>query len=223
LPGIAAVVLAPDLAKPDQAYPTMMKLLPSGILGLVFAALVAAIVASLASKINSVATIFTLDFYAKSRPQADQKKLVRVGRIAAFVAVALAILTAKPLLGSFDQGFQYIQEFTGFFTPGIVVIFMLGLFWKRANEAGALAAAIGSFALSIAFKLAWPELPFIDRIGLVFVLSLLLAVAVSLLTPALPARDHIRTDDVGYGTPMSFNAGAIGVVAILAALYALFW
>jgi SSS family solute:Na+ symporter len=223
VPGIAAVVLAPDLAKPDQAYPTMMQLLPSGVLGLVFAALVAAIVASLASKINSVATIFTLDFYAKSRPQADQQKLVRVGRITAAVAVVLGIVTARPLLGSFDQGFQYIQEFTGFFTPGIVVIFMLGLFWKRANEAGALSAAIGSFALSILFKLAWPALPFIDRVGLVFLLSLLLAVGVSLVTPAVPGRDHIRTDDVRYGTPASFNMGAVGVVAILVALYTLFW
>ncbi len=223
VPGIAAVVLAPGLAKPDQAYPTMMTLLPTGVLGLVFAALVAAIVASLASKINSVATIFTLDFYAKWRPQAEQKQLVRVGRIAAFVAVVLAILAARPLLGGFDQAFQYIQEYTGFFTPGIVVIFMLGLFWKRANEAGALAAAIGSFALSVVLKLAWPALPFIDRVGLVFVLSLLLAVGVSLATPAAPGRDLIRTDDVGYGTPMSFNIGAVGVMAILVALYAVFW
>ncbi|HEY0335065.1 MAG TPA: sodium/sugar symporter [Stenotrophomonas sp.] len=223
VPGIAAVVLAPDLAKPDQAYPTMMKLLPTGVLGLVFAALVAAIVASLASKINSVATIFTLDFYAKMRPQADQKRLVRVGRIAAFVAVLLAIVTARPLLGSFDQGFQYIQEFTGFFTPGIVVIFMLGLFWKRANEAGALTAAIGSFVLSIVFKLAWPSLPFMDRVGVVFLVSLLAAVVVSLLTPPAPTRDMIRTDDVAYDTSVSFNVGAIGVVAILVALYTLFW
>jgi SSS family solute:Na+ symporter len=116
LPGIAAVMLAPGLEKPDQAYPSMMALLPSGVLGLVFAALIAAIVASLASKINSVATIVTLDFYAKARPQADQARLVRVGRIAAIIAIALAILTARPLLGSFDQGFQYIQEYTGFFT-----------------------------------------------------------------------------------------------------------
>ncbi|KRG40726.1 sodium transporter [Stenotrophomonas panacihumi] len=223
VPGIAAVVLAPDLAKPDQAYPTMMQLLPSGILGLVFAALVAAIVASLASKINSVATIFTLDFYAKSRPQADQKHLVRVGRIVAIVAVIVGILTARPLLGGFDQGFQYIQEFTGFFTPGIVVIFMLGLFWKRANEAGALTAAIGSFVLSIVFKLAWPSLPFMDRVGVVFLASLVAAVAVSLATKAQPGRDMIRTDDVRYGTPMSFNMGAVGVIAILVALYTAFW
>ena len=223
LPGIAAVMLAPGLDKPDQAYPTMMRLLPTGILGLVFAALVAAIVASLASKINSIATIFTLDFYAKMKPQADQQKLVRVGRITAIVAVLLGILAAKPLLGSFDQAFQYIQEYTGFFTPGIVVIFVLGLFWKRANEAGALAAAIGSFVLSIVLKLAWPELPFIDRVGLVFLLALALAVVVSLLTRHAPEKDIIDTRNVDYTTGTVFNMGGIAVLAILAALYALFW
>ena len=216
-------MLAPDLAKPDQAYPTMMGLLPSGILGLVFAALVAAIVASLASKINSVATIFTLDFYAKSRPQADQARLVRVGRIAAASSVLLAILTARPLLGSFDQAFQYIQEYTGFFTPGIVVIFLLGLFWKRANEAGALAAAIGSFALSIALKTLAPAVPFMDRMGMVFLLALALAVGVSLATRNAPEKDVIRTDDVDYRTGSTFNIGAIAVLAILVALYTLFW
>ena len=223
VPGIAAVMLAPGLETPDQAYPTMMRLLPTGILGLVFAALVAAIVASLASKINSVATIFTLDFYAKGKRQHDETQLVRVGRIAAAVTVVLGILAAKPLLGSFDQAFQYIQEYTGFFTPGIVVIFLLGLFWKRANEAGALAAAIGSFVLSVVLKLAWPALPFIDRVGLVFLLALALAVGVSLATPAAPAKDVVRTDDVVYATSSSFNVGAIAVVAILVALYALFW
>ncbi|MET0718589.1 MAG: sodium transporter, partial [Pseudoxanthomonas sp.] len=223
LPGIAAVMLAEGLEKPDQAYPTMMRLLPTGILGLVFAALVAAIVASLASKINSVATIFTLDFYAKGKRQHDEDRLVRVGRIAAVVAVMLGILTARPLLGSFDQAFQYIQEYTGFFTPGIVVIFVLGLFWKRANEAGALAAAIGSFVLSIALKLAWPSLPFIDRVGLVFLLALALAVGVSLLTRKADGKDFIRTDDVDYRTSTMFNMGALAVVAILVALYATFW
>ncbi|TXH77107.1 MAG: sodium transporter [Lysobacteraceae bacterium] len=223
LPGIAALMLAPNLDKPDQAYPSMMSLLPPGVLGLVFAALIAAIVASLASKINSISTIFTLDFYAKRATGADQARLVKVGRIAATVAIVLAVLTAKPLLGSFDQGFQYIQEYTGFFTPGIVVIFVLGLFWKRANEAGAITAAVGSFALSIALKLAWPSLPFMDRVGLVFLLALALAVAVSLMTRSRGDANRIRTDDVSYGTGMSFNAGAVGVIAILVALYAAFW
>jgi len=223
LPGIAAVLLAPNLPKADQAYPAMMALLPTGILGLVFAALIAAVVASLASKINSIATIFTLDFYAKSNIAHDQAHLVKVGRIAAAVAITLGIATAKPLLGSFDQAFQYIQEYTGFFTPGIVVIFVLGLFWKRANEPGALAAAIGSFGLSIVLKLGWPSLPFMDRVGLVFLLALGLAVATSLLTRSATASDLIRTDDVSFATPPRFNIAAVGIVAILIALYATFW
>jgi solute:Na+ symporter, SSS family len=226
LPGIAAVMLAKDLEAPDKAYPTMMALLPTGLLGLVFAALVAAIVASLASKINSIATIFTLDVYAKFAHTGDkpsEQKLVRVGRITAFVAVIAAVLSAKPLLGSFDQAFQYIQEYTGFFTPGIVVIFMLGLFWKRANEAGALAAAIGSFGLSIALKFGWPSLPFMDRVGLVFLLALVLAVVVSMLGKAAPEKDFIRTNDVSYATTAGFNFASLGVVAILVALYAAFW
>ena len=223
LPGIAALMLVPDLDKPDQAYPKMMALLPTGVLGLVFAALIAAIVASVASKINSVSTIFTLDLYNKRGKQHDEAHLVKVGRIAATAAIVLAVFTAKPLLGSFDQAFQYIQEYTGFFTPGIVVIFMLGLFWKRANEAGAIAAAVGSFALSIVLKLAWPELPFMDRVGLVFLLALALAVIVSLTLRASADPNRIRTDDVRYATSGSFNVGAVGVIAILVALYAAFW
>jgi solute:Na+ symporter, SSS family len=221
VPGLAAVLLAPDIPRPDAAYPAMMALLPAGILGLVFAALIAAIVSSLASMTNSISTIFTLDLY---RPRdRDQKRLVRTGRIVTVVAMALAVLAARPLLGSFDQAFQYIQEYTGFFTPGIVAIFLLGLFWKRANEAGALAAAIGSFGLSIVLKLAWPALPFIDRVGLVFLLAVALGMAVSLATRRAEGRDFIRTDDVDYSTRTSFNLGAAAVAAILVALYAAFW
>ncbi|BAW00311.1 sodium/sugar symporter [Lysobacter enzymogenes] len=223
VPGIAAVMLAPGLQRSDDAYPAMMALLPPGVLGLVFAALVAAIVASLASKINSVATIFTLDFYAKRHPQADERRLVRVGRIAAAVAIVVAILTARPLIGGFDQGFQYIQEYTGFFTPGIVVIFLFGLFWKRSNEAGALAAAVGSFALSVALKLAWPELPFVNRVGVVFLLAAALAAGVSLATAPPAARDRIRHDGVSYATAPAWNMAALAVLAILIALYAAFW
>lgn len=223
LPGLAAVVLAPGLAKPDQAYPAMMGLLPSGFLGLVFAALIAAIVASLASKINSVSTIFTLDLYAGWKPDASQAHLVRVGRIVATIAVLLAALTAKPLLGHFDQAFQYIQEFTGFFTPGICVIFLLGLFWKRASEAGALTAAIGSALLSLLFKLYWPALPFMDRVGLVFLLSLATAVIVSLLRPASQDGNRIDVRSIDYRTSRGFNIAAVGIVLVLAALYVTWW
>src|SRR5258708_23883350 len=103
LPGIAALALAPNLPRPDQAYPHLMAMLPSGLLGLVFAALIAAIVASMGSKINSIATIFTMDVYKPLRPQTSQQRLVLIGRITAVVALAVAILMARPLLGSFDQ------------------------------------------------------------------------------------------------------------------------
>jgi SSS family solute:Na+ symporter len=232
LPGIAAVMLAPDLAKPDEAYPTMMRLLPTGLLGLVFAALIAAIIASTASKINSIATIFTLDLYAKFRPQpseaenggaGDDRHLVKVGRITAVAAIVIAILAARPLVGSSEQAFQFIQEFTGFFTPGITVIFLVGLFWKRANEAGAIAAAVCSVLLSYVLKVATPDLPFIDRMGVVFLASLALAVIVSLVTRSRGDTDTIETRDVSYATSTGFNIGALGVVLILIALYASFW
>ena len=121
LPGVAAAILAPDLAAPDRAYPTVMNLLPSGILGLVFAALIAAIVSSLASMMNSISTIFTMDLYRNFKPgEESEGELVRTGRIASFSAIVIAMILARPLLGNFPQAFQYIQEFTGFFTPASV-------------------------------------------------------------------------------------------------------
>ena len=230
LPGIAAVLLAPGLPKPDEAYPTMMRLLPTGLLGLVFAALIAAIIASTASKINSIATIFTLDVYAKMKgqvgkegQQGQERHLVLVGRIAAIVAIVIAILTAKPLVGASEQAFQFIQEFTGFFTPGITVIFLLGLFWKRANEAGVICAAVASVLLSWLFKAEWTSLPFMDRMGVVFLIALALAVVVSLVTPAKAGADTIETGDVTYATKAGFNIGATAVCLVLVALYATWW
>jgi len=255
LPGIAAVMLAPDLTKPDEAYPTMMRYLPSGILGLVFAALMAAVVASTASKINSIATIFTLDLYAKytgrssrasldvegegtapgaasvGAPQApptggiaeNEKHLVFVGRVSASVATVLALVTARPLLGKSDQAFQFIQEFSGFFSPGIVVIFLLGLFWKRASEAGALGAAVASVAFSYLFKAFMPELPFMDRMGIVFLASLVIAVVLSFAMPAAAGKDRITTEGVSYRTTAGFNVASFAVIAILIALYATWW
>ncbi|BCA61279.1 sodium transporter [Sphingomonas sp. HMP9] len=235
LPGIAALLLAPNLAKPDEAYPTMMALLPTGLLGLVFAALIAAIIASTASKINSIATIFTLDIYAKYRGvrtdaehgtgahDANERHLVKAGRIAAVVAIVIAVSTARPLVGASEQAFQFIQEFTGFFTPGITVIFLLGLFWKRANEAGAITAAVSSVVLSWVLKEVWGTLPFMDRMGAVFLAALVLAVIVSLLVPQRRGADTITTADVDYTTQASFNMGAGAVVLILIALYATWW
>ncbi|HZU62929.1 MAG TPA: sodium/sugar symporter [Novosphingobium sp.] len=228
LPGIAAVLLTPNLAKPDQAYPAMMHLLPSGLLGLVFAALTAAIIASTASKINSIATIFTLDLYRrKIAPAASEAQLVRVGRIAACVATALGILAARPLLGGLDQAFQYIQEFSGFVTPGITVIFLTGLFWPRATEAGALAGAVASVVLSALFRFggiaALAAVPFMNRMGIVFAASLALTVVVSLARPA-PAREGPGImAGVHFGTSRGFAFASALVVAILVVLYAVWW
>lgn len=227
LPGMAALVLAPNLSAPDQAYPTMMNLLPAGLKGLVFAALIAAIVASLASKINSISTIFTLDLYAKANKGATDQHLVLVGRIAAFAAMAIGILVARPLLGGFSQAFQFIQDFTGFFTPSIVVIFILGLFWKRASEAGALTAAIGGVALS--GVMWWLDregiftLPFMNRVGVVFVVALVAAIAVSLFSPPKEGTMQIKLDGVSYKTSLGFNVAGAGVIAFLIAVYAIWW
>jgi len=242
LPGIAAVVLEPDLVKPDEAYPAMMSLLPVGLLGLVFAALIAAIIASTASKINSIATIFTLDIYAKfkdAKPlaandtddRAQQAHLVLVGRIAATIAIILAMLTARPLLGSLDQAFQYIQEFSGFVTPGITVIFLLGLFWRGATEAGALTGAVASVVLSFVFWFpadmggieALNAVPFMNRMMIVFLASLALAVAVSLARPAQRESNRIRMDGVSFATTAGFNIAGVAIIAILIALYATWW
>jgi len=223
LPGIAAVVLYPTLTTPDQAYPSMMALMPVGIKGLVFAALVAAIVSSLASMTNSISTIFTMDLYSRFKPNESQRHYVHIGRIAALVSLCIALIVAQPLLGKFDQAFQYIQEFTGFFTPGIVVIFVMGMFWKRATSTGALSAALGSAVFSLVLKFTWPELPFMDRVGLVFLLCLALCYVVSMLGKPNTADSSVSLEQVSFATTKSFNVAAIGVVLILTALYATWW
>ncbi|KUR80867.1 sodium/sugar symporter [Novosphingobium sp. FSW06-99] len=228
LPGIAAVLLAPDLAKPDNAYPAMMHMLPPGLLGLVFAALTAAIIASTASKINSIATIFTLDLYKRRiDPAASEARLVAVGRITAVVATVIGIVAARPLLGSMDQAFQYIQEFSGFVTPGITVIFLTGLFWPRATEAGALVGALASVVLSAVFRFggiaALTSVPFMTRMELVFFASLGLTVVVSLVQAPPVRRGLGIMEGVSFATSRSFAAAAALIVAILVALYWVWW
>ena len=223
LPGIAMYALSPDLSAPDKAYPSAMMLLPTGVKGLVFAALLAAIVSSLASMCNSISTIFTMDV-APSLGIAcgDGAQVVRTGRLVAITAMLIAMIAAKPLLGNFEQAFQYIQEFTGFFTPGIVAIFMLGLFWSGTTATAALLAALASAALSLLLKVVWPELPFMDRVGLVFLLCLLIGVGWSLLRP-LPQSGIVRLNKAGFSTTQSFNLSAVTVTLILVFFYAVWW
>ena len=223
LPGIAAVLIVPDLAKPDQAYPSLMTLMPVGLKGIIFAALVAAIVSSLASMTNSVSTIFTMDLYKDKRPNESQQHYVKVGRIVSLVALIIAMVVAKPLLGNFDQAFQYIQEFTGFFTPGICALFVLGMFWKKTTANGGLLAALGSFVLSIVFRQFWPELPFIDRVGLVFLLCVALAVVVSLLEKKGVSENAVDLNEVQFKTTSGFNVASIAVVILTAAFYITWW
>jgi SSS family solute:Na+ symporter len=223
VPGIAAVALAPDLPRADEAYPHLMAMLPPGILGLVFAALIAAIVASMGSKINSIATIFTMDVYRPLFPGASQERLVLVGRVAAVIALVTASVMAKPLLGSFQQAFQYIQEFTGFFTPGICVIFLLGMFWPRCTSLAALVAAIASVVLSGALYLWWPALPFIDRVGVVFLACMALAIVLSLLQKPQPPSLTIELKNIDYSTSAGFNIAAAVIAVILIALYTIWW
>ena len=223
LPGIAMFVLAPDLSAPDKAYPSAMNLLPVGIKGLVFAALLAAIVSSLASMCNSISTIFTVDVAPSLGMESDGGvRSVTLGRIVAIVAMGIAMVAAKPLLGNFEQAFQYIQEFTGFFTPGIVAIFILGLFWARTTATAALIAAIASAALSLYFKLAWPELPFMDRVGLVFLLCVAIGVMWSFARPQ-SQPGFVDPAGVSFSTTQGFNVSAVLVTLILVFFYTVWW
>ena len=191
-------------------------------MGLVFAALIAAIVSSLASMMNSISTIFTMDI-VKHYGNRSEQQLVTVGRIVSLTALIIAGVVARPLLGNFDQAFQYIQEFTGFFTPGIVAIFLLAIFWKNTNANGALAAAIGSAVFSVAAKVYWPALPFIDRVGLAFVLCVLLGMLVSRMQGTVAHPDAIKYNEVDTSTSAGFNWASLAIILILTGLYATWW
>jgi len=223
LPGIAAAIIYPSLDKPDQAYPSMMTLMPIGIKGLIFAAFVAAIVSSLASMTNSISTIFTMDLYSKVKPNKTQHHYVTVGRIATLTSLIIALFMAQPLLGKFEQAFQYIQEFTGLFSPGITTIFLMGMFWPKTTSQGALAAAIGSAVFSIAFAVFLPELPFMDRIGIVFVMCIGLTIFVSLKTTERSENKSVNLDDIRFNTEKTYNIAAMICTALLVFFYALWW
>ncbi len=220
LPGICAAILFPVLEKSDQAYPTMMSLLPNGLLGLTFAALIAAIVSSLASMSNSISTIFTMDIYRYFKGGEDnQSSLIKVGRYTVIVSLFIATLIAKPLLGSFESIFQYIQNFTGYFSPGIVVIFLVALFWKKATSMSVLIAALISLFASVLISLIYPDLPFIHRMTIVFVLSAIGCWYTSYLQGYKDQAKAIDLSSINFSTSKSFNFNTCVIVFVLAIIY----
>ncbi|WP_412468390.1 sodium/sugar symporter [Pedobacter sp. KLB.chiD] len=257
LPGIAAYVLYKDGAfqtemlqdgsvNPDRAYPVLLNLLPAGLKGLSFAALTAAVVASLAGKANSIATIFTLDIYKKVlNVDASEKNLVMTGKISIGVAMLLGVIIA-PFLGIDKKGgFQYIQEYTGFVSPGIFAMFILGFFWKRSTSGAALFATIGGFGLSILLKflpkwtdLSWLsgmgfsvknaagiyEIPFLDRMGFVFVFCIVGMYIISIFSNKAEAEAKgLEIDAKMFKTTTSFAVGALIIIGLLVALYSVYW
>lgn len=163
--------LTGSIERSDDAYPFLIRnFTPVVVKGLSFAALTAAVISSLASMFNSTSTIFTMDIYKQFiNKTASEKKLVNVGRLTSVCALILALIAVYPIMGGADQAFQIIQEYSGFVYPGVVVIFGLGLLWKRASGVAAVATAIGTFVFSILFKFMLPEVPFLLRMGYVFI------------------------------------------------------
>ena len=220
---MSCAILFPILEKSDQAYPTMMSLLPNGLLGLTFAALIAAIVSSLASMSNSISTIFTMDIYKYFKNEnVSQFNLIQVGRMTVIISVLIATLVAQPLLGSFESIFQYIQNFTGYFSPGIVVIFLVALFWKKATSMSVLIAALISLIASIIISINFPELPFIHRMTIVFILS---ALGCIVTTYIQGYKDQIKAIDlsaVNFSTSKAFNLNTIIIIFVLVCIYVAF-
>ena len=177
-----SVNLSGEITRADDAYPFLIRnFTPVVVKGLSFAALTAAVISSLASMFNSTSTIFTMDVYKKFiNKEASERKLVSVGRITSIVALLLALVAVYPIMGGADQAFQIIQEYSGFVYPGVVVIFGLGLLWKRSSGPAAVVAAIGTFFFSILFKFLMPETPFLLRMGYVFMVLVVLFVSISI-------------------------------------------
>ena len=240
LPGIAAYALyqkgmfqqdmldATGQFNQDRAYPVLLNLLPPGLKGLSFAALTAAVVASLAGKANSISTIFTLDvfrpYFAKDM---SEKQLVWVGRIVIIVAMILAIVVS-PFMGIDKKGgFQFIQEMTGLLSPGIFAAFIMGFFWKRTNSAGAFFAIVGGFLIAISMHnnwlpgTDWTLMPFLDRMGWVFVICVSVMFVLGLVLP--DEKKGLEIDASMFKTTRGFAIGATIVVVILIGLYAYFW
>lgn len=242
LPGIAMYVLHQEglfrlemsdngILKPDHAYPTLMNLLPAGLKGVAFAALTAAIVASLAGKANSIATIYSLDIHKKFiAPHTSDKKLVSIGRMAVLISLLLAAWVT-PALRSLSQAYQFIQEYVGFVSPGVLAIFLLGMFWKKTTANAALAGALLTIPLSVVLKFlpvwtsgAFPAIPFLNRMLITFLAISFIMVLISILAPSRFEKGQpLQTSLADYRVSGGFLVGSILIFGILAALYTIFW
>jgi SSS family solute:Na+ symporter len=215
IPGITVFALGVKLGKSDEAYPWLIKnIIPAGITGLSFAAIAAAAVSSLSSIVNSTTTVFTIDIYkAFINKNATEKQMVRVGMIVAFVALAISTAVA-PRLRTLDQAYQYIQEYTGFIYPGEFLIFFCGLFWKKASSNAALWTALLTIPLGMAMKVAFPEMPFVLRIGYVFIILSFVMVGLSLMDKKhiVPSEQDGR-DHSALGKKFIAVAMLIGIIA----------
>ena len=250
IPGIAAYVIindpnimaslgdlalqnTPSYDATDKAYPWLLQLLPVGLKGLAFAALTAAIVSSLASMLNSTSTIFTMDIYKQYLGKdSSDKTIVSVGRISAAVALLIAVFIA-PLLQNLGQAFQFIQEYTGVVSPGILAVFLLGLFWKQTSNRGAIVGALASIPVAMYFKVApkgWSnstlfvDVPFMDQMGYTVLITMLIIIVVSKLEHKnkVDSKGIILTENIFKTSPL-FNIGSFALMLILTALYAAFW
>lgn len=217
----------------DNAAPWLIKnFIPVGVKGLILAALAAAIVSSLASMLNSTSTIFTMDIYRSHfNKNATDAQMVSVGRITAVVALIIAIIIA-PQLGSLGQVFIFIQEYTGVVSPGILAVFLMGLFYKKATNNAAIWGAILSIPIAMYFKVApkgWSdasifvELPFMHQMGYTCLVTLALIAFISYLDGNKDDSKGINLTKKLFATNNTFNIGAFSVVLITAFLYAMFW
>lgn len=239
LPGIAAYVLFQNgqITMPvrdgaivnDSAYPILLGFLPPGLRGIAFAALLAAIVSSLASMLNSISTIFTMDIFKEYiRKDANSKTLVNVGRISAVVALLIGIFIA-PMMASLKQAIQYIQEYTGLVSAPILAVFLLGLFWKKTSAKGAIYGAIFGTAFSLGIKLLVKfvpaiQIPFMHQMGITCLVTMAIIVLVSWLQNKQNVdAKAIEHEEGAFKTKAAFNVVAFAVIIALCAIYSLFW
>ena len=215
----ASMNLAGNINVADDAYPWLIRnFTPTGIKGLSFAALTAAIISSLASMFNSTSTLFTMDIYKKYiNKNANDKQLVNTGRIVAVSALVIALVAVKPLLGGLDQAFQYIQEYSGFIYPGIITVFGLGLLWKRASSTAAVWTAILTIPMGVIFKVAFPDVAFQFRAGYIFIILVSFFILVSYLDKKYVSVEQPTQADQQKMMLWAKVLGCLGILFIVVA------